>query len=96
MIQASRSPSKGIFNGRYFDVNIINKIGVRGELIETIRRIRWEKLFIMHLDVYEDLVYEFYSSLSMHINNHKKIIEYIMSFRIKCDDYNVTSETFVE
>lgn len=43
----------------------------------------------MHLDVYEDLLNEFYSSLSMLMEENGNIIGYTMSFRMKGEGYEV-------
>lgn len=50
----------------------------------------------MHLDVYEDLVYEFYNSLSVFIDEHNNIIGYTMRFRMRGEDYEIMIENFVE
>lgn len=42
--------------------------------------------FFMNLDIYEDFLYEFYSSLSVPKDENENIIEYIMSFRMRGGD----------
>lgn len=43
--------SKHAFNGHFFYLDIMNEIGVGNELMEIIRKMRWENLFLMHLDI---------------------------------------------
>lgn len=74
----------------------MNDNGIGNELLETIRRMRWETLLFMNLDVHKDLVYEFYSSLSMPMDENINIIGYIISFRTRGEDHMVEPEKFVE
>lgn len=53
-------------------------------------------LFFMHLDIYKDLVYEFYNSLSVPLNEHSNIIGYTMSFKIRGEDHVIKPKKFVE
>lgn len=53
-----------------------------------------KNLFFMHLDVYEDLVYECYSSLLMPTHENGNMIGYTMSFRISGDNYKVEPKKF--
>lgn len=87
---------RGTVKGCCIDMDIMNEIGIRHELLEIIMRMRQETLFFTHLDVYEDLVYEFYNSLLVPINERKNIIEYTISLRMKRDDYKVEPKKFVE
>lgn len=84
------------FNGCHIDMDIMNEAATRHELLEIVERIRRKTLFFMHLDVYEDSLCEFYSSLSMLMDEHKSIIGYTISFRMKEDDYEIELEKFVE
>lgn len=60
-------------------MNIINEIDIGNELMEIIRRMRWENLFLLHLDVYEDLVYEFYSSLLVPTINMRILLNILLA-----------------
>lgn len=48
----------------------------------------------MHLDLYKDLVYEFYISLSASMDENGNMIGHIMIFRMRGNDYEVMSEKF--
>lgn len=52
------------------------------------------KFFFMHLDLYKDLVYEFYISLLASIDENGNMIGRIMIFRMKGNDYEVIFENF--
>lgn len=73
----------------------MHKIGLENELIEIIRRMKWETLFFMNLDVYEDLVYEFYSSLSVSMDKNDNMVRYTISFRMKGKDFDIEPKKFV-
>lgn len=56
---------KNICVGRCICMFILEEVGIVNELIEIVNRMKWGKLFVMRYDAYENLVYEFYSSLKL-------------------------------
>lgn len=54
------------------ELNIVNA------LFEIVRRMNWEKLFFTWMDVYANLVYEFYSLLRIKTDFGNNILDYTM------------------
>lgn len=73
---------KGIFIGRCFDISILNELGIGKELLRIIIHMKWKILFFMRLNVYVNLVYEFYNFSRLKTNGKGNIVDYIMKFRI--------------
>lgn len=50
----------------------------------------------MYFDVYRDLVYEFYNSLLVFMDEHGNIIGYTMSVRMRGEDYETMPEKYIK
>lgn len=50
----------------------------------------------MRLDAYQNLVYEFYSSLRMKTDGRDNILDYIIEFKLHGQNFKLTPEQLVE
>lgn len=65
------------------------------EIGELIRIEKWSKLFFINLNVYENLVYEFYNTLELPRNRKRNITCYIMKIRLQNMYLEITLEIWL-
>lgn len=94
--KARKTSKKRYFVDGNFSWNILNEIGLSNEIGNLMKVGKGGKIFLMNLNVYMNLVNEFYRALEIPRKRMRNVTSYIVKFRFQNLHWEMILKKFVE